>query len=184
MPPWSTCLIIPHLLWVCLLLAWSPPEKIPVRAFLMKVSKLTISCSRPITAPTGSQPHPLHPLSYGRFQPWERVRETLTTGIVHIIVGGGGCYICTLPLCVCAPVRVCVHVCACVCGVHLCVCMWVRVCMYICVCVHVWNLVGYRIVGNFHFSVYQNKNVTHETYVNFVAYVAFCWYLTLAFKNC
>ena len=27
--------------------------------------------------------------------------------------GGGGGYICTLPLCVCAPVRVCVHVCAC-----------------------------------------------------------------------
>ena len=63
-----------YLLWVCLpplllvRLVWSPPET-PVRAFLIKVKKPTISCSRPTRAAQGSQPHPLQPPRAGRYHP-------------------------------------------------------------------------------------------------------------------
>jgi len=73
-----------YLLWVCqppllqVLLVWSPPEKTPVRAFLMKVRNLTNQLqqthqSSPQGAShTSSTPHPLRA---GRYHPGRKKKE-------------------------------------------------------------------------------------------------------------
>ena len=69
-----------HLFWFCLslpllLLVWFPPEKTPVKAFLMKVRKLTIRCSRPTRA---AHREPATPPPEGREMPlWEEEGERL-----------------------------------------------------------------------------------------------------------
>ena len=73
--------MLSYLLWVCqpplllLLMVWSPPEKTPVRAFLMKVRKLTISCSRPIEAAHREPATPPPPPEGREIPPWKREEE-------------------------------------------------------------------------------------------------------------
>jgi len=67
------------------LLVWSPPEKTLVRAFLMKVMKLIISCSRPIRAAHKEPATPPPPPELREIPPWEREEETSTTRTVRTL---------------------------------------------------------------------------------------------------